>query len=244
MSGMSGGGMGSAAGMFEDERKVNMPRPEPESDYGSMRKAAPPKGKGMVLGSKGKQSNDVLKAIQAEDALAGLSAPPPASKARDDRKQSQPAASNERSAHPARPPANRASYGVRRAHRGRVMVWGRGGLSVSLKVEEKIVVRVAQDGTLEVSHTSPLPLAHPAHHRPWLRHPTFTHCVPPLLVIFSPILPSYLHLFASQSTSLPSAELQGDAAAGCRCAWAARAAVRDSWPCCSWAGASVCRGWR
>jgi hypothetical protein len=117
MSGISGGGMGSAAGMFEDERKVNMPRPEPESDYGSMRKAAPPKGKGMVLGSKSKQSNDVLKAIQAEDALAGLSAPPPASKSRDERKQSQPAASNERSARPAARPAARA---VRRAR----ALWG------------------------------------------------------------------------------------------------------------------------
>jgi hypothetical protein len=128
MSGMSGGGMGSAAGMFEDERKANIPRPEPESDYGSMRKGAPPKGKGMVLGSKSKQSNDVLKAIQAEDALAGLSAPPPASKARDDRKQSQPAASNERSAPPRPPPAlPRAPCSTPRARRaGRVLTWHRG----------------------------------------------------------------------------------------------------------------------
>ncbi len=122
MSGMSGGGMGSAAGMFDDERKASIPRPEPESDYGSMRKAAPPKGKGMVLGSKSKQSNDVLKAIQAEDALAGLSAPPPASKARDDRRQAQPAASNERSAPPCAPPcappARRAPCGARAAWHG------------------------------------------------------------------------------------------------------------------------------
>jgi hypothetical protein len=109
--------------MFEDERKASIPRPEPESDYGSMRKAAPPKGKGMVLGSKSKQSNDVLKAIQAEDALAGLSAPP-ASKARDDRRQAQPAASNERSAPPRAPPARRAPcaawLGVDVAGRGAV----------------------------------------------------------------------------------------------------------------------------
>jgi hypothetical protein len=98
LSGMGGGpGMGSAAGMFEDERKPSgIPRPEPD-DYGAARKsAAPPKGKGMVLGSKGKQSSDVLKAIQAEDALAGLSAPAPATKAREDRKPAQATAASER----------------------------------------------------------------------------------------------------------------------------------------------------
>jgi hypothetical protein len=121
MPGMSGGGMGSAAGMFDDERKASTPRPEPEADYGAMRKGAPPKGKGMVLGSKSKQSNDVLKAIQAEDALAGLSAPPPASKARDDRKPAQPAASNERSALPSPPPALRRA---RRAPQSARAVWG------------------------------------------------------------------------------------------------------------------------
>jgi hypothetical protein len=69
--------MGAAANMFDDDRRVSVPRPEPEQDY--PRRSAPPKGKGMSLGSKSKQSNDVLKAIQAEDALAGLSGPPPAS---------------------------------------------------------------------------------------------------------------------------------------------------------------------
>ena len=97
MSGISGGGIGSAAAMFEDERRPGAPRPEPTEDYGAPRKsAAPPKGKGMVLGSKGKQSSDVLRAIQAEDALAGLSAPAPSAKAREDRKVSQAGASNER----------------------------------------------------------------------------------------------------------------------------------------------------
>jgi hypothetical protein len=102
LTGISGGSSmgGGGGGMFEDERKVSIPRSDPEPDYGMTRKSAPPKGKGMVLGSKGKQSNDVLRAIQAEDALAGLSAPAPApGKAREERV-SRSAASNDRSVGP------------------------------------------------------------------------------------------------------------------------------------------------
>jgi hypothetical protein len=80
--------------MFDDDRKASISRPEPEQDY--PRRTAPPKGKGMSLGSKGKQSNDVLKAIQAEDALAGLSGPPPAAAASRERRPQQNSGSGAR----------------------------------------------------------------------------------------------------------------------------------------------------
>eukprot|EP00286_Rhodomonas_abbreviata_P017708 CAMPEP_0181318598 /NCGR_PEP_ID=MMETSP1101-20121128/17095_1 /TAXON_ID=46948 /ORGANISM="Rhodomonas abbreviata, Strain Caron Lab Isolate" /LENGTH=183 /DNA_ID=CAMNT_0023426085 /DNA_START=1 /DNA_END=548 /DNA_ORIENTATION=- len=79
------GGMGSQINSaFQDEERkpVAVFDSEGQRDAQPARKpAGPPKGRGMQLGSKSKQSNDVFKALEAEDELMGLVSAPAAAPA-------------------------------------------------------------------------------------------------------------------------------------------------------------------
>jgi len=90
LGGMGGMGSSMQSAFQEEERKpvrVFDAEGQPEAPPPQQKKA-PPKGKGMQLGSKTKQSTDVLKALEAEDALMGMAAPAtaPAAKADGPRK--------------------------------------------------------------------------------------------------------------------------------------------------------------
>mmetsp|Transcript_70647 Transcript_70647/g.103545 ORF Transcript_70647/g.103545 Transcript_70647/m.103545 type:complete len:511 (+) Transcript_70647:72-1604(+) len=115
------GGMGNAgssiSAAFSDEDPPRQYEPDVVRNEAPARAKAPPKGKGMQLGGKSKQSNDVLKAMELEDELMS-SAPPPRS-------------SGGGSASAA--PKAKASSGE----------------SVTLAVEEKLLVKMSKDGSLE-----------------------------------------------------------------------------------------------
>ncbi|EKX36920.1 coatomer subunit delta [Guillardia theta CCMP2712] len=113
ISGMSSSGIASA---FADDDRRPMYDAQVMSTNEPVRKTGPPKGKGMQLGSKTKQSNDVLKALEAEDELMGM-----VSKAS----------------------APSAQSGGRQASAPSALQ------SVTLKIEEKLLVRLTRDGTLE-----------------------------------------------------------------------------------------------
>lgn len=115
----AGGGGGGGGGFLDDDRKT-VARVSNAVEEERPRVRAPPKGKGMQLGSKTKQSQDVLRAMQAEDELMGMveapaAAPGPASK-------------------PKRPAGG-----------------GGGGEGVTLRAEERLVVRMSKDGNIDAS---------------------------------------------------------------------------------------------
>jgi len=114
------GGMGntgsSIAAAFSDDERPRHYEPDVVRTEAPPRSKAPPKGRGMQLGSKSKQSNDVLKALELEDEL--MSAPP--------------ARSSGGGSTATAPKSNTSS-----------------GESVTLAVEEKLLVKMSKDGSLE-----------------------------------------------------------------------------------------------
>mmetsp|Transcript_36158 Transcript_36158/g.88996 ORF Transcript_36158/g.88996 Transcript_36158/m.88996 type:complete len:520 (+) Transcript_36158:188-1747(+) len=119
------GGPGGGGGFLDDDRKAvsRVTDFEPEPEQQRARPKAPTKGKGMQLGSKTKQSQDVLRAMQAEDELMGMVEPAAAAPARGSG------------------PAAKKSGPMS----------GGGGDGVNLKAEERLLVRMSKDGNIEAA---------------------------------------------------------------------------------------------